>query len=154
MDIIPVRKWSAGHLDHGNRAVFAPPTQFYWINVTGFNGGQLSEVFWVLAFCASFLPRVLVLLPSSSPTKNSPHQVPPWSVSSLWTSVGTLSGFLSLHCTSDFICAARSSWDLCAGGSDRLLWTWSLCRTNSLIFLLELPFYSSGSSCSALVHLD
>lgn len=69
-------------------------------------------------------------------------------------SVGTLSGFLSLHCTSDFICAARSSWDLRAGGSDHLLWTWSLCRTNSLIFLLELPFYSSASSCSVLVHLD
>lgn len=49
--MIHVRGQSADHPDHGNQAVSAPPTQFYGINVLGFDGGQLSEV-----FCLPSLP--------------------------------------------------------------------------------------------------
>lgn len=48
VDMIHVRGQSACHLDHGNQTVFAPPTQFYRMNILGFDGGQLYEVFYYL----------------------------------------------------------------------------------------------------------
>lgn len=71
------------------------------------DGGQLSEVFWLLAFCDSFLLQVLVLLPLS-PIKSS-FQVPGWYGGSIWAHVGESQWLFAFALYFWLICKTKSS---------------------------------------------